>query len=182
MFDSKKKEMLENLKNDKEYIDELKILNELLKYDKCVVPSKEFNIRKRHKRLEFLAYMYGYNLSVKSLKEDYIFMITKREEYTPTSYIYSNIIEKLECIYLSRKEKINYEKTIANNIFNGILDSENGVFIPKNSELYELLNLNIICYLEEYLDYREMKLITYKTSDGIYFNSKFKEYILGIKL
>ena len=43
MFDSKKKEMLENLKNDKEYIDELKILNELLKYDKCVVPSKEFN-------------------------------------------------------------------------------------------------------------------------------------------
>ena len=71
MFDSKKKEMLENLKNDKEYIDELKILNELLKYDKCIVPSKEFNIFKRHKRLEFLAYMYGYNLSVKSLKEDY---------------------------------------------------------------------------------------------------------------
>lgn len=104
MFDSKKKEMLENLKNDKEYIDELKILNELLKYDKCVVPSKEFNIRKRHKRLEFLAYMYGYNLSVKSLKEDYIFMITKREEYTPTDYIYSNIIEKLECMYLSRKK------------------------------------------------------------------------------
>ena len=67
-------------------------------------------------------------------------------------------------------------------LFNGILDSENGVFIPKNSELYELLNLNIICYLEECLDYREMKLITYKTSDGIYFNSKFKEYILGIKL
>ena len=41
MFDSKKKEMLENLKNDKEYIDELKILNELLKYDKCIIPSKE---------------------------------------------------------------------------------------------------------------------------------------------
>lgn len=182
MFDSKKKEMLENLKNDKEYIDELKILNELLKYDKCIVPSKEFNIFKRHKRLEFLAYMYGYNLSVKSLKEDYIFMITKREEYTPTDYIYSNIIEKLECMYLSRKEKIDYEKTIAIHIFNGILDSENGVFIPKNSELYELLNLNIIFYLEEYLDYREMKLITYKTSDGIYFNSKFKKYILGIKL
>ena len=56
------------------------------------------------------------------------------------------------------------------------------MFIPKNSKLYELLNLNIICYLEEYLDYREMKLITYKTSDGIYFNSKYKEYILGIKL
>lgn len=182
MFDSKKKEMLENLKNDKEYIDELKILNELLKYDKCVVPSKEFNIRKRHSRLEFLAYMYGYNLSVKSLKEDYIFMITKREEYTPTDYIYSNIIEKLECMYLSRKEKIDYEKTIAIHIFNGILDSENGVFIPKNSELYKLLNLNIICYLEEYLDYREMKLITYKTGKGIYFNSKYKEYILGIKL
>lgn len=53
MFDSKKKDMLENLKNDKEYIDELKILNELLKYDKCVVPSKEFNIRKRHKNLSF---------------------------------------------------------------------------------------------------------------------------------
>lgn len=104
MFDSKKKEMLENLKNDKEYIDELKILNELLKYDKCVVPSKEFNIRKRHKRLKFLAYMYGYNLSVKSLKEDYIFMITKREEYIPTDYIYSNIIEKLECIYLEKKK------------------------------------------------------------------------------
>lgn len=85
-------------------------------------------------------------------------------------------------MYLSRKEKIDYEKTIAIHIFNGILDSEKGVFIPKNSELYKLLNLNIICYLEEYLDYREMKLITYKTSDGIYFNSKFKEYILGIKL
>ena len=58
MFDSKKKEMLENLKKDKEYIDELKILNELLKYDKCIVPSKEFNIRKRHKRLEFCLYVW----------------------------------------------------------------------------------------------------------------------------
>ena len=126
--------------------------------------------------------MYGYNLSVKSLKEDYIFIITKREEYTQTDYIYNGLFKKIECIYLYRKEKIDYEKTIAIHIFNNILDSENGVFIPKNSELYELLNLNIICYLEEYLDYREMKLITYKTSDGIYFNSKYKEYILGIKL
>ena len=182
MFDSKKKEMLENLKNDKEYIDELKILNELLKYDKCVVPSKEFNIRKRHSRLEFLAYMYGYEISVKSLKEDYIYKITKREEYTPTDYIYSNIIEKLECMYLARKEKINYEKNIAVHIFSAILDSENGIFIPQDSELFDKLNLNIICYLEEYLDYREMKLITYKTGKGIYFNSKYKEYILGIKL
>lgn len=182
MFDSKKKEMLENLKNDKEYIDELKILNELLKYNECVVSSKGFNIRKKHKRLEFLAYMYGYDLSVKSLKEDYIFKITKREEYTPTDYIYNGLFEKLECMYLSRKEKINYEKTIALHIFNGIVDSENGVFIPKNSELFDKLNLNIICYIEMYLAYREMKLISFKTEDGIYFNSKFIEYILGLKL
>ena len=182
MFDNKKKEMLVNLKNDKEYIEDLKILNELLKYNECVVPSKGFNIRKMHKRLEFLAYMYGYNLSVKSLKEDYIFKITKREEYTPTDFIYNGLFEKLECMYLSRKEKIDYEKTIALHIFNGIVDSENGVFIPKNSELYNKLNLNIICYVEMYLAYREMKLISFKTEDGIYFNSKFIEYILGLKL
>lgn len=182
MFDSKKKEMLLNLKNDKEYIEDLKILNELLKYNECVVPSKGFNIRKMHKRLEFLTYMYGYDLSVKSLKEDYIFKITKKKEYTPTEYSYNNLLEMLDSIYHARKEKIDYEKTIAIHIFNGILDSDNGVFIPKNSELYDKINLNIICYLEEYLSYREMKLISFKTEDGIYFNSKFIEYILGIKL
>ena len=181
MFDNKK-EMLNSLINDPDYINDLNIFKELLKNKTYTINIKRKAMLKSYKNLQFISYMYGYELTVKQLNESYIFKITKREEYTPTDYIYSNIIEKLECMYLARKEKINYEKNIAVHIFSAILDSENGVFIPQDSELFDKLNLNIICYLEEYLDYREMKLITYKTGKGIYFNSKYKEYILGIKL
>lgn len=174
MFENKK-ELLNNLLNDKEYIESLSVTKELLE-NGSISTNKNFNA-KQYKQINFMLYMYNYILS--SNYPSKVYTINKISESIPFIKESNKIIDKINNLITYRKELIMYEQTISSNIFYALISSNKGLFIPKGTPLYNKINLNILTYLDMYLFDKELKLITYDTKEGIYFN--YKEYYKIIK-
>lgn len=174
----KKKDLLNDLLSDKDYIKSLNITKELL--EKGSITTIEHFNAKQYKRVNFLLYMYNYKLN--SNYPSKVYTITKINESIPYKKESNKIIDKITNYITYRNELITYEQTISSNIFYALLSSNKGLFIPKNTPLYNKINLNILTYLDMYLFDKELKLITYETKEGIYFNYKDNlKIIKGLK-